>query len=76
MSGICLMVSSPLITYRPNLVGFNAVTSHVIIKLILPGSPTESKTWPQLQLFNRSVSKKLQMQQKYKFTIKKIQTHI
>lgn len=76
MSGICLMVSSPLITYRPNLVGFNAVTSHVIIKLILPGSPTESKTWPQLQLFNRSVSKQLQMQQKYKFTIKKIQTYI
>lgn len=69
MSGICLMVSSPLIIYRHNLVGFNAVTSHVIIKFILPGSPTESKTWPQLQLYNRSVSKKLQMQQKYKFTI-------
>lgn len=69
MSGICLMVSSPLITYRHNLVGFNAVTSRVIIKFILPGSLTESKTWPKLQLYNRSVSKKLQMQQKYKFTI-------
>lgn len=69
MSGICLMVSPPLITYRHNLVGFNAVTSLVIIKFILPGSPTESKTLPKLQLYNRSVSKKLQMQQKYKFTI-------